>query len=444
MKENKKNNVKQIGLLTAIAYVIANMVGTGVFTSLGFQLSGGVTDIAAIIILWLMGGIIAFTGAQVYGELGAVMPRSGGEYNFLSKLYHPSIGFMSGFFSMFVGFAAPIALAAMALSEYFSNIYSGINVKIIAAGIIIIISVVHAIGIKSGSIFQMFFTVLKIILIIVFIIASFFLASKHQEISIIPTKITWQQIMSSGFAISLIYVYYSYSGWNAASYFVSELKNPAKTLPRSLIVGTVIVIFLYLFLNFSFLLVSPIADLSGKVDVGAIAATSIFGNTGGIIISGIISILLISTISSMIFVGPRVIQTIGEDYKAFHFLSKKTKTGVPLLAIVVQSSISLILLFTSTFETLLSYLGIVMNIFAFLTVMGVFIHRKKYPKMERKYKTWGYPVTPIIFMLFVLWNMGYMFVFKSFESITALITLGISFGIWTLVNIPNFRKKKHV
>lgn len=419
--------------MTAISYVIANMVGTGVFTSLGFQLAGGVTDIAAIMILWLLGGIIAFTGAQVYGELGSVMPRSGGEYHFLSELYHPSVGFMSGFFSMFVGFAAPIALAAMALGTYFSNVYAGINPKFIAAGVILLTTFVHGSSVRSGGAFQVVFTVIKIVLIIGFIVAGFFFAPAHQDISIIPTSTTWSQLMSAGFAISLIYVYYSYSGWNASAYFVSELKNPSKNLPKSLIIGTLIVTVMYLLLNFVFVYVSPTTSLSGQLDVGAVAATDIFGLKGGVIMSGLISLLLISTISSMVFAGPRVIQVIGEDYPALGFMSKKRKNGVPLIAILVQTSISLILLFTSTFEQLLTYLGFVMNIFAFLTILGVFVHRRKFPKMERPYKTMGYPVVPIIFMLFVIWNMIYLFQYKTIETLIGLGTLVLSLGIYFII-----------
>ncbi|MDD3686633.1 MAG: amino acid permease [Bacteroidales bacterium] len=430
-----KNNgtIQKIGLMTAISYVIANMVGTGVFTSLGFQLAGGVTDITAIMILWLLGGVIAFTGAQVYGELGSVMPRSGGEYHFLSELYHPSVGFMSGFFSMFVGFAAPIALAAMALGTYFSNVYAGINPKFIAAGVILITTFVHGSSVRSGGAFQVVFTVIKILLIIGFIVAGFFFAPEHQDISIIPTSTTWTQLMSAGFAISLIYVYYSYSGWNASAYFVSELKNPSKNLPKSLIIGTLIVTVMYLLLNYVFVFVSPTASLSGQLDVGAVAATDIFGIKGGVIMSGLISLLLISTISSMVFAGPRVIQVIGEDYPALGFMSKKRENGVPLIAIIVQTSISLILLFTSTFEQLLTYLGFVMNIFAFLTILGVFVHRRKFPKMERPYKTMGYPVVPIIFMLFVIWNMIYLFQYKTVETLIGLGTLVLSLGIYFII-----------
>ncbi len=427
--------IQKIGLLTAISYVIANMVGTGVFTSLGFQLAGGVTDISAIIILWLMGGIIAFTGAQVYGELGSVMPRSGGEYHFLSELYHPSVGFMSGFFSMFVGFAAPIALAAMALGQYFSNVYSGIDPKFIAAGVIVLTTFVHGSSVKSGGVFQVVFTVIKIVLIVGFIIAGFFFAPEHQDISIIPTSTTWEQILSAGFAVSLIYVYYSYSGWNASAYFVSELKNPMKNLPKSLLIGTLIVTVLYLLLNYVFLYVSPVASLSGQLDVGAVAATDILGVKGGVIMSGLISLLLISTISSMVFAGPRVIQVIGEDYPTLGFMSKKRQNGVPLTAILVQSSISLILLFTSTFEALLTYLGFVMNIFAFLTILGVFVHRRRFPKMERPYKTLGYPVIPVIFMLFVIWNVIYLFKEKTTETLIGLATLVLALGVYYLIKI---------
>lgn len=432
MKENK--TIQKIGLITAISYVIANMVGTGVFTSLGFQLAGGVTDIAAIMILWLLGGIIAFTGAQVYGELGSVMPRSGGEYHFLTELYHPSLGFMSGFFSMFVGFAAPIALAAMALGSYFGNVYSGIDPKYIAAAVIVLITVVHTTGVRSGGVFQVVFTIIKVVLIIGFIIAGLFFIPEPQEISLIPTSTSWKQVMSAGFAVSLIYVYYSYSGWNASAYFVSEMKNPLKNLPKSLIIGTAIVTVMYLLLNFVFVYTTPLSNLSGQLDVGAVAANSIFGTQGGIIMSGLISLLLISTISSMVFAGPRVIQVIGEDYPILGFMSKKQKNGVPLIAILVQSIISLVLLFTSSFEALLTYLGFVMNVFAFLTILGVFVHRKKHPEMVRPYKTKGYPVVPIVFLLFVLWNVFYLFKEKTMETLVGVGTLVFSLLVYLLIN----------
>jgi basic amino acid/polyamine antiporter, APA family len=433
--------IQKIGLYTAIAYVIANMVGTGVFTSLGFQLAGGVTSVFALMMLWLMGGIIAFTGAQVYGELGSVMPRSGGEYHYLSKLYHPSVGFMSGFFSAFIGFAAPIALAAMALGEYFNNVYDGINPQIIAAGVIIFITLIHITSLKAGGRFQIVFTALKILLVLFFIVAGLFITKDPQPISLLPQSDGWAQMLSSGFAVSLIYVYYSYSGWNASAYFVSEMKNPLKNLPRSLLAGTLVVTALYLLVNFVFLYTAPQSALIGQLDVGAVSANYIFGQRGGQIISLFISILLISTISSMVFAGPRVIQVIGEDYPALKFLGKKRTNGVPLIAIIVQSAISLILLLTSTFEALLTYLGFVMNIFAFLTVAGVYIHRIKHKNAERPYKTWGYPVVPAIFLAFVIWNVIYLFKEKTFETLMGLSTMLIGLIIYYLIYYFSKQKK---
>ncbi len=409
------------------------MVGTGVFTSLGFQLAGGVTNVAAIIILWLIGGIIAFTGAQVYGELGSVMPRSGGEYHFLSQIYHPSVGFMSGFFSMFAGFAAPVALAAMALGEYMDEIFPWMNPKLIAAVVIILTTIVHCISVSFGGAFQNVFTFMKILLVIGVIVAGLFFAGEAEPVSFIPTEETWNDVLTPGFAVCLIYVFYSYSGWNAAAYFVSDMKDPVRNLPKSLLLGTGIVTILYVLLNFVFLRVAPAEELSGQLEVGAIAANHIFGKEGGHIMSAIISLLLISSISSMIFAGPRVIQVIGEDYKHLSFMRRKTKNGVPVLAICIQSFISLSLLFTSTFDILLTYLGFCMNVFCFLTVMGIFIHRFRYPNIERPFRAWGYPITPLIFMAFFVWNFIYMFTEKLEQTAYGIGTLLVSFLVYQLV-----------
>ena len=246
-------------------------------------------------------------------------------------------------------------------------------------------------------------------------------------------------MISSGFAVSLIFVYYSYSGWNASAYFVSELRNPQKNLPRSLLIGTLVVAALYLLLNLVFLYTAPVSELAGQLDVGFVSAYYIFGESGGKIVSLFISILLISTISSMIFAGPRVIQVMGEDYKIFGFLARKRNNGVPLNAIILQSTISLTLLLTSTFDALLTYLGFVMNLFAFLTIAGVYIHRIKHPEMHRPYKTWAYPVLPAIFMIFVIWNVVFLFREKTAETLYGLLTLGVGMLIYFI-----FLNKKKV
>ena len=198
---------KTIGLFTACSIVIANMIGTGVFTSLGFQCMG-IQSIFGLLFLWLVGGIIALCGALSYSELASAMPKSGGEYHYLSKIYHPALGFMSGFISLIVGFAAPVALASMALGTYSSSCYSIGHPKLIACIVILILSIIHSTDLRTASKFQNVFTILKISLILLFIIAGFQIYSA-QDIHILPSNsiipsASWKSIFSPSFAISLI------------------------------------------------------------------------------------------------------------------------------------------------------------------------------------------------------------------------------------------------
>jgi APA family basic amino acid/polyamine antiporter len=432
------SGAKKIGLLTTSAFVIANMVGTGVFTSLGFQLNG-TSNIVTIMILWILGGVIALCGALVYSELVAAMPRSGGEYHYLSKIYHRWLGFLSGWVSLTVGFAAPVALAAMALGKYSSNLIPDLSfishehVKtIIAISVISIVSIIHAYDVKVGGNFQNVFTSFKIILILVFICCGLFLTPKLQNLTPTISAFSFKDLLQPGFYVSIIWVCYAYSGWNASAYIANEIDQPQKNIPKSIFMSTILVTVLYVFLNLTFMLTAPASEMMGKEDVGYVSANYIFGATGGNIMALLISILLISTISSMIFVGPRVSQVMGEDLKLFRFLSVKSKRGIPVYAIFLQFIISLILIVTSTFDSVLSYSGFTLNLILFLTVFGVFVHRAKYKDIERPYKTWGYPVIPIIYLLIMLLTMGYFIYDKPLESTLGFITVlsgSILYGI---------------
>ncbi len=394
---------KAIGLFAAISLVIANMVGTGVFTSLGYQVTD-IQSVSGIVILWLLGGLLALCGALAYGEIGAALPRSGGEYHYLSVIYHPSIGFASGWVSSIVGFSAPVALAATALGRYFSHVIN-IPPEITASCVVILITLLHGMSLHAGVGFQNIFTSIKAVLIVAFIAIGFFMPAHENFVSQI-SHINSTEIFSTGFAISLMYVSYAYSGWNAASYIAGDIEQPEKNLPRSLFIGTATVTVLYILLNYVFMRSTPIAELKGQVEVGFISATHIFGTEGGRIMSGIISLLLISTISSMIITGPRVVQAIGEDIGGpLKFVARKKASGVPFIAIIMQSLISLTLILTSSFEQVLLFAGFTLNLFTFLTVLGVFILRIKRPDIIRPYKTWGYPLTPIFFLVLSLWIM---------------------------------------
>src|SRR6267154_4595518 len=265
-----------VSVIVATAIVVADMVGVGVFTSLGFQ----VKDIPSgfsLLLLWVVGGVVALCGAFSYGELAAMFPRSSGEYNFLRRAWHPALGVMAGWLSATVGFAAPVALAAMAFGQYGKAIIPGVPPIALGLCVIWIVTLVGLAGIHHSSRFQMVWTVLKVALILAFLVAGFAVATP-QPISFLPSAADVSHVLSAPFAISLVFVMYSYSGWNAATYISGEMDDPQRSVPRSLLVGTSIVIVLYVALNALFLYTTPIAQLAGQIDVAVIAGKHIFGD----------------------------------------------------------------------------------------------------------------------------------------------------------------------
>lgn len=416
----KKNNSRHIGVWTASAFVISSMIGTGVFTSLGYQLVD-INTAFPILLLWLIGGIISLFGAFSYSELASAFPRSGGEYSILSKVYHPAVGFIGGFVSSTIGFSAPAVLAAIALGKYTVAIFPQLNSTIIASVIILLFNLIHSQTLKYGRLIQDWTTIGKIVLIVFFIISGLLIDSP-QNISFLPIPNDGSLIMSSSFAVSLVWVSYAYTGWNSTVYIAGEVKNPQKNIHYSLLFSTAFVTVLYILLNFIFLFSTPISEMRGMIEVGFIAGVNIFGDQGGRIVSGGIALLLLSTISSYVFIGPRITQVIGEDFKYLRFFSKVNNSGIPINGFIFQLSISLIFILTSTFEQVLLYAGITFIIINTITVIGVLVLRFYQPALNRPYKSWGYPWTQIIFTISNLWILYFTFKNQPFES---LIGIGI-------------------
>ena len=410
---------------TVTAVVIANMIGTGVFTSLGFQLLD-IQSGFAILLLWALGGLIAVCGSMTYAELGSALPRSGGEYNFLTEIYHPSAGFISGWISATIGFSAPTALAAITFSTYLMTIFPEINNdwlrKIIACSLIVILAFIHSSNRKSSGGLQMIFTVMKVGVIILFCFGAILFAKNIQPVSFSPNSNDISTIFSGSFAVSLIYVSYAYTGWNAATYLSSEIERPQKYLPLILISGTTIVTVLYILLNFVFLSVAPIEDMQGKIEIGFIAAQSAFGGSVANFTGLVLSLLLISTVSAMTIAGPRVLQVIGEDFKVLNILSRKRKDGIPSTAIYIQSSIAIIFILSSSFESILVFAGFTLALNSFVTVIAVFVLRSKQPNLPKPYKTFGYPFTPLIYLALTGWTLYFVIINRPIE---VLFSLGI-------------------
>ena len=386
------NSVKKFSLWTAIAVVVANMVGTGIFTSLGFQLLD-IHSPFVLMMLWVVGGVTALCGALTYAELSARLPRSGGEYNFLSQIWHPGAGFVSGWVSATIGFAAPIALAAMTFGAYLSAVFPEVDQTLSASLLVVALTILHCISRAASGGTQSIMTALKVLLILVFCFMVAIFSEQPQTFSLAPQIGDQTLVLSSAFAVSLIYVNYGYTGWNAATYITNEIEDPQKNLPIILISGTLIVMVLYLLLNYFFLFGAPIEALEGKIEIGVIVAEQALGEVGGSVMGGLLSLMLISTVSAMVLAGPRVLQVIGEDFKIFSFLST-VRQGVPIVAILFQSAIALGFILSSTFESVLVFAGFVMGLNTVFTVAGVFVLRFRKIGEEGIYRTWGYPVTP--------------------------------------------------
>ncbi len=423
--------------------VIANMIGTGIFTSLGFQvLEGGIPDPFAILMIWLLGGIVSLCGATVYGEVATRINRSGGEYAFLSDIYHPLLGFLSGWVSLFVGFSAAIASLALATGEYFLPVLGVSNdplikleileitpSKLVGISVLIIVLLVHLRGIKWGGIFQNVMTYVKLILIGTFLLMPFIFLGDYEasEISFAPTDKTMDTILSVPFAGALVWVMFSYSGWNASTYIVGNLENPRKNLPFSLIVGTVVVTVIYILMNFVFMYVARFDELALQVDLGNVVANKILGTKIGLLFSLVFSLALVSGVSAMFIAAPRVAEQIGKDYSVFKILGQQTKNGAPKYALFLIFVISFLLVIFSSFKEIIEYIGLTLSIFSLLTVFGVFILRAREKKSEMHatnyVRAWGYPLTPIIFIGVTLWMISYFVIDDPIRLVWSLATV---------------------
>ena len=411
-------DVRTVSTVTATALAVADMVGIGVFTSLGFQVAD-IRSAFSVLMLWVVGGVAAMCGALAYAELSAAFPRSGGEYNFLSRIYHPAVGFLAGWISATVGFAAPIALAAMAFGEYFKGVVPGAAPLVLGLAVTWIVTLVHLSGIHHSSTFQNVSTVIKGALIVGLIVAGLAYGTP-QPISFAPSVNDLGYIASGPFAVSLVFVMYAYSGWNAATYIAGEIREPAVSLPRSIIAATLIVITLYVALNAVFLYTTPIDAMAGQLDVALVAGKHIFGDAGGRFVGALICIGLVSSISAMTWIGPRVTMAMGKDHALLSALSRTTRDGVPTTAILLQLAIVSVLLMTQSFEAVLDTIQFSLTLCSFLAVLGVIVLRQKAPDLPRPYRTWGYPVTPLVFLGVTAFMMYHLIVERPLQSLAGV------------------------
>lgn len=401
---------KTISIYTAAAIVVANMIGTGVFTSLGFQLSV-VHNTWTILLLWLAGGILALFGAFAYAELGTHFSVSGGDYIYLSRIFHPLLGYLSAWAGLTVGFSAPVALAAMAFTRYLAPFGLQNNVWL-AIAVIVLIGLMHSFTIRHSSRMQNISTLVKVAFILVLILIG--LSFSGNNGNAFNYSNSWRhEIVSPGFAVSMIYTGFAYTGWNAAAYVADEIKNPLKNLPRALIGSTIFVALSYIFFQFILLKHASAAQLAGREEVTFIAFGNFLGSAGGKWVSIFIAIQLVATVSSYLWVGPRVTWAMAKENKLWRPLAKKNAHGIPVAAVWAHVFISILLALTGSFEKVLLYAGFVLQLMASLTVAtSLFIRNKKPGSFKSPFK----PLLQIIFLLFNTWVLVFTVADRPVES----------------------------
>lgn len=423
---------QKLGLFTATNVVVANMVGTGVFTSLGFQAAGLQTG-SSIMLLWLLGGLMALAGAFCYAETGSALPRSGGEYVYLSNMIHPAVGFAAGWVSITVGFAAPVAAACIAFGKYLHNLQPQINETLAGTGILLFLTIIQSLSLRLSGRVQDLTTSLKLLVMAIFISAGFLIKDRGNfDFSL--SENFFYDISGSAFTTSFFFVTLAYSGWNSAAYFASDLEKPKSQLPKALVAGTLLVALLYCCINYVFMRSTMPAEMSGPegpvVEIAAVSATHIFNPVTGSLMGGIIAVLLISTINAMVLAGPRVTMAMGQDHRVFSFFAHTGKNNVPARAILTQSAISTFFILTASFSQVIIYISFTLNLFTFLTVLAGLVHRVRGRLPADSFRAPLFPLCHLVFLSISGWLLLYGFQARPKESIYGLITAAAGALVW--------------
>ncbi len=398
--------------------VVANMIGTGVFTTSGFLL-GDLKSPSLVLLVWILGGAIALLGALCYGALSRRIPESGGEYLFLSRTLHPSLGYVAGWISLLVGFSAPLAAAAFAFGQYASPWTGTFDPQLSGSVLLIVFCLLHAFDVASGAWVQNLTVIVKVALIAGFII---FGATALPDL---PSA-TDTQVPIATVAVSLVWVMFSYSGWNAAIYIGGEVRNPEVNLPRALWIGTLLVMLLYVALNAVFVFSAPASQLAGKLEVGRIAAEALGGPGWGLAVTLIVALALVSSVSSMMMAGPRVYAQMAADgYLPRALVAAPGKP--PRNGMLLQLALSLMLLWTTTFAGLLTYIGFTLGLSTALTVIGlVRLRRREGPALRVP----GWPLVPALFLAAIVIITVLTIQMRPAESLYGLATIAIGWLMW--------------
>ena len=410
---------RTIGFWSATALVVASMLGTGVFTTSGFLLA----DLKSpwfVLLAWAVGGLVAMLGASSYGALARHIPESGGEYLFLSRTLHPAAGYVAGWISLLVGFSAPLAAAANAFGEYTREWFPGIAPAMTGTILLIVMSAVHAWNVRHGALSQNLAVLLKMLLVAGFIFLG---------VAKIPSAPAAASATFSlpTFAMSLVWVSFSYAGWNAAIYLGGEVTNPERNLPRSLLTGTLLVTAIYLAINAVFVLAVPADVISGHLAVGRLAAEHLGGRSWADGATLLICLALVTSVSSFVMTGPRVYARMASDGYLPSWMAEKS--GPPRAAVLFQFAVALVMLWTASYQSLLTFIGFTLSLSTATTVVGLIVLRRR---LGASIPVPGWPWVPVIFVIAVLGMTSLSVARAPLPSLAGLAVLGLGWIFWRL------------
>ncbi len=421
----------KLGFFSLTNIVIGDMIGAGIFTTSGLLLAQ-LHHPLLLLILWVVGGGIALSGALSYSELGANFPKAGGDYVFLKELFSPIAGFLSGWVSFVVGFSAPVAASSLAFSEYLVRTlpedvlpaYIDLTKKVIAIAIILVFTLIHYFGLKSGSRVQNILTIIKIGLISILVITGFAFGEGSFDHFRVMNSGVFEGVNLKTIGLALMWIMFAYSGWNASTYLGSEVLNPVKNIPRSLITGTLFVTIIYLLLNILYVYAVPAWEMEDVISIGGLTANNLFNRSMDQLFSLFISLILLSAISVLIMIGPRVYYAMARSGHFFIHAKRINRSNVPGIAILMQSVLAIVYIVSGTFDQIITFLSFSLGIFPILAVIGVFKLRMK---KQSILKVPGYPVIPAVFIIFSIAILILAFLERPVESsiAIALILLGV-------------------
>ncbi|WNM60063.1 APC family permease [Candidatus Nitrospira allomarina] len=439
---NSPKSVHRISMFTATCVLVSNVVGTGVFTTTGFM-ARDIGDPWLILLVWGAGALLALTGAMCYSELGAAFPFVGGDYVYLREAYHPFFAFLSGWASFTVGFGAAIAAGAMGFASYVVQLIpyepaSTFLIKGFALGLIWSLTAVHVAGVGPGGLLQQLFTVLKVGAILLLIVGAFTVGHGDWEHLVVPPR--KPDVGLGTLVVSFIFVTYAYSGWNAAGYIAGEILNPTRSIPRTMIGGTLLVGTVYVVLNVVYFYALPIQALAAPplMPVAEKVAVGMFGQAAAEFVTIMLCISIAGAVSAMIWTGPRVYYAMARDgFLPAFFSDTEHHHGTPVRSIVLQSLWVTVLVLLGTFEQLVIYSGMVITAFTALTVGAVIILRQRRPQLVRPYRVPFYPVLPVGYILVAGVIMLFLSVEKPVETLWACLTLSAGIPLYFLMRKHN-------